>query len=81
MNKEWVEARISIGLPARGRSILGNNALTMFTTSIPYVIQHSLMATAYDLDDMKAFVECAEDQDYLREAIVTNGTPQAIYVH
>ena len=75
VNKEWVEARISIGLPARGRTILGHSALQLFTTSLPYVIQHSMMTTAYDLKDLEAFVQCAEDQDYLRQKIITDGIP------
>jgi predicted ABC-class ATPase len=75
VNKEWVEARISIGLPARGRTILGHSALQLFTTSLPYVIQHSMMSTAYDLQDLEAFVQCAEDQDYLRQKIITDGIP------
>lgn len=71
-----MEARVSIGLPARGRSILGNNALSIFTSSVLYVIQNSLLATAYDLEEVRKFVECAEDQDYLRELIPRDGIPQ-----
>lgn len=73
VNNEWVEARVSIGLPARGRSILGNNALSIFTSSVPYVIRNSLLSTAYDLEDVRKFVECAEDQNHLRELITRDG--------
>lgn len=36
---------------------------------MPYVIEHSLLFSAYDAVLTKAFVECAEDQDHLRAAI------------
>ena len=73
-----MEARVSIGLPARGRAILGNNALSIFASSVPYVIQNSLLASAYDLEEVKKFVECAEDQDVLRKYITTDGIPAKV---
>jgi predicted ABC-class ATPase len=72
VNQEWVEARISISLPARGRSILGNYALGILSTSLPYVVQKALLFDSYDLQDVTAFVECVEDQDHLRSAIVND---------
>lgn len=72
INQEWVEARISISLPARGRSILGTYALGIFATSLPYVVQKALLFSAYNQQDITAFIECVEDQDHLRSAIVND---------
>ena len=74
INSEWVEARISIGLPARGRTILGNLAFEILTKSVPYVIERSLNFAAYDAAELKAFVQCAEDQDVLRSFIQHDST-------
>jgi predicted ABC-class ATPase len=73
-NADWVEARISISLPARGRTILGMKAQNIFTTSLPFVVQNALLFSAYDSNDVEAFVACIEDQDFLRNAIVEQGT-------
>ena len=73
MNREWVEARISISLPARGRTILGKRALTIFKTSLPFVVQNAMCARAYDLQRVQEFVETVEDSDYLRDHIVKEG--------
>jgi predicted ABC-class ATPase len=67
-----VEARISISLPARGRTILGTKALTVFTASLPFVIEQALLASSCDAAAMTAFVESAEDQDFLRSAVVAD---------
>jgi Predicted ATPase of the ABC class len=74
VNQEWVEARISISLPARGRTILGGQALGIFNLSLPFVIQNALHYHAYDRQHLNAFVECIEDQDVLRSCIVTDST-------
>ena len=73
MNSEWVEARISISLPARGRTILGRKALGIFKTSLPFVVQNALYAHAYDLQQVQDFVEAVEDSDHLRDQIVKEG--------
>lgn len=54
MNEEWVEARISISLPARGRTILGGQALGIFFSSLPFVVQNALQFNAYDYKDVSA---------------------------
>lgn len=73
MNAEWVEARISISLPARGRTILGRKALGVFKTSLPFVVENALYANAYNLQQVQGFVEAVEDSDSLRDQIVKEG--------
>jgi predicted ABC-class ATPase len=73
VNSEWVEARISISLPARGRTILGRKALGIFKTSLPFMVQNALYAHAYDLQKVQDFVEAVEDSDHLRDQIVKEG--------
>lgn len=73
VNTDWVEARISIALPARGRTILGDKALRVLTTSLHYVVQNALHFNAYSAHDVEAFVASIEDQDILRDTIVDQG--------
>lgn len=74
MNSEWVEARISISLPARGRTILGRKALAIFKTSLPFVVDNALYAHAYNLQHIEGHVEAVEDSDFLRDRIVKEGS-------
>jgi hypothetical protein len=38
------------------------------------VVQNALVASAFDHKQVKTFVESIEDQDFLRNAIVADGT-------
>ena len=79
MNPDWVEARIMISLPAQRRIILGEQALEIFSSSLPFIVQNALYFNAYNPRYVKASVECNEDQDFLRDAIVADSTPSSIY--
>jgi predicted ABC-class ATPase len=73
VNSDWVEARINISLPARGRTILGSSALHILMNSLPGIVQKALFFKAYDRENLDAFVASIEDQDILRSAIVGQG--------
>ncbi len=40
--KDWVEARLEIGLPARGRKILGQQAIEMLCQELPAIVNQAL---------------------------------------
>ena len=40
---QWVEARLEVGLPASGRTVLGTQAEAMLCQEIPKIIQQSLI--------------------------------------
>ncbi|SVD57447.1 uncharacterized protein METZ01_LOCUS410301, partial [marine metagenome] len=43
IKKDWVEARLQVGLPAAGRKILGNQATVMLCKEIPQIVEQALM--------------------------------------
>lgn len=73
VNDEYVEVRFVVGLPARGRKILGKVAIEMFEKEIPSVVEDSLYYRALDAARVEEHVAVVEDQDYLRNYLAENG--------
>jgi len=69
MREDYVEARFTAGLPARGRTILGQQAQEMFFHEIPLIVQRSLLYENVSGQKARHFVECNEDQSFLREEL------------
>ena len=57
-----VEARFVMGLPARGRTILGKEAIAMFLQEIPEIATQSLFFNNLNNRDITLHVETVEDQ-------------------
>lgn len=82
VSSSGVEARITIGLPAEGRMILGKEAQFIFFQEIPLVVERGLLFSRLPFQQMENHVESVEDQDYLRNwlrqkrfiAFVANGS-------
>ncbi len=70
VNREFVEARISVGLPAFGRKIAGKHALTMFTGELPKAVQNSLYYQKLPRDILHEYVFIKEDQEYIRKELL-----------
>lgn len=66
VTEHWVEARVHAGLPARGRRVLGRQAAEMLCEELPQIATQSL--TWYNLPQkqLRAFVECVENQEHIR---------------
>ncbi|HEY9865209.1 MAG TPA: ABC-ATPase domain-containing protein [Candidatus Obscuribacterales bacterium] len=81
-SEKGVEMRFFVGLPARGRNILGRQAAMMICEDIPTLVDRALIYQNLDQKAIKHHVETAEDADYLREkltekalvAFVANGS-------
>lgn len=81
-SEKGVEMRFFVGLPARGRNILGRQAAMMICEDIPTLVDRALIYQNLDQKAIKNHVETAEDADYLREqltekalvAFVANGS-------
>lgn len=81
-SEKGVEMRFFVGLPARGRNILGRQAAMMICDDIPTLVNRALIYQNLDQEAIKRQVETAEDADYLREqlaekslvAFVANGS-------
>lgn len=65
IDKKQVEIRFVVGLPARGRRILGRQATAMLCENIPDIIEQ-LFYAALDRNKLQQQVETAEDADFLR---------------
>lgn len=67
VNNDYVEARFVIGLPARGRKILGKEAIEIFEKEIPEIVANALFCKALDKNKLEEQIAVVEDQDYLRD--------------
>jgi predicted ABC-class ATPase len=70
---EWVEARISIGLPAEGRRVLGWEAARLLGDDLRQLARLALRASALPRGEAADFVGCVEDQEHLRGQLRERG--------
>jgi len=73
VTSEWIEARMQIGLPAQGRTILGRQAETMFCHELPQVVTTGMTWTALDPQQANDFVNCVENQEAIRAQLDSQG--------
>jgi predicted ABC-class ATPase len=64
-----LEARFTVGLPARGRRIAGREAVALFCDDVVQVVRASLLAQAHDDDAIERHAAANEDADALRSAL------------
>jgi len=63
---EGIEARFLIGLPAKGRSILGKEAIALICDDIREIVEHSLFYASLNKEDVYRHVRTVEDAQSLR---------------
>ncbi|NNL86254.1 MAG: ABC-ATPase domain-containing protein, partial [Myxococcales bacterium] len=73
LGEGFVEARLRLGLPARGRTILGSVCARLLCETIPELAAQALVYDARDSADLAAFVRCVEDQEALRAQLEAAG--------
>ncbi|MFV9567689.1 ABC-ATPase domain-containing protein [Thermoanaerobacter mathranii] len=73
VNKDYVEARLSIGLPAFGRRINSSGAKRIFLEFLPQIVEKGLLKKNLNIQDIWLWVETVEDQDYLRSQLKERG--------
>jgi len=66
VNESFVEARFTMGLPARGRRILGQEAAEMFFKEVPRIIDKSLFYEDLDSQELEHHLEVVEDAEFMR---------------
>lgn len=72
--REWVEARIEVGLPAAGRRALGRDAATLLVETLPEIVRHAWIDREPSDDaDLVHFVDCVENQQIVRAALRERG--------
>ena len=72
IDDESVEIRFLLGLPARGRRILGRQAVEMLCEEIPEIVE-TLRYSSLDSQKIQKHVETAEDADWLRQQLPKHG--------
>ncbi|KAJ2545051.1 hypothetical protein GGF49_000810 [Coemansia sp. RSA 1853] len=73
ISDRMVEARLTAGLPAAGRTILASAAQRMFLETLPQVVERALMYRSVDPQAMHALAASVEDQEYLRSQLESLG--------
>jgi predicted ABC-class ATPase len=66
-----VEARLRLGLPARGRRILGRQAEELLLKTLPELVQASLVAPAFEKGELELHALTNEDADALRSELAS----------
>ncbi len=66
---QWIEVRLSIGLPAAGRTVLGRQADAMLRHELSEIVQQSLLWHRTPQEECRRFVECVENQEFLRRQL------------
>lgn len=67
IDENKVEARLSIGLPAAGRRVLGRQAIGMFTEELPRIAEGALCLKSLNQKAIREQVDLCEDQAALRD--------------
>jgi len=73
VESDGVEARFTVGLPARGRRVLGREAAHMLLDVLPDIVGASLRYDAHDGLRLARHLDAAEDADFLRRQLPALG--------
>jgi predicted ABC-class ATPase len=65
----YVEARMAVGLPARGRSVDARAARTVLLEELPEVLRRALVPGGVNVEAARLHVETVEDADHLRRRL------------
>lgn len=70
---EYVEVRLSIGLPARGRTVLGKEAEQMLCVDLPRLTRETFTFSERDQKAIKSRIQLADNQLAIRQEMKKNG--------
>lgn len=73
VNEEFIEIRFTVGLPAKGRRILGYQAAEMLCEDIPQIVEEVAIYAHLDGTQIQQHVETVEDADWLRSQLRDRG--------
>ena len=69
IDRQTLEIRFVVGLPARGRRILGRQAAQMLCKDIPQIISQTAIYQSLDAADIQQHIETIEDANWLRQQL------------
>jgi len=73
VTSEHVEARLAVGLPARGRTVDSRAARTVLLDELPEVVRRALTPEGVSVDRARLHVETVEDAEHLRDLLPSLG--------
>ncbi len=73
IDNQEIEIRFLVGLPARGRTVLGRQAAEMLSQDIPAIVEQALKYASLNAEQIQQHVETAEDADCLRQQLTDKG--------
>jgi predicted ABC-class ATPase len=73
VNTHWVEARLQVGLPASGRTVLGRQAEAILCDELPQIVERSLRWHNLHQWDVEQFIACVENQEFMRAQLDKQG--------
>jgi predicted ABC-class ATPase len=73
LTDDWIEARLMVGLPADGRTILGREAHEMLFRELPPVVEQSMLYRNQPTEGVEEHVKSVEDQSFLRHWLHESG--------
>lgn len=71
ISRQWVEARVEVGLPARGRTVLGRVAAQLLCEDLVRITRDGL--TRFNRDGARRFVECVENFEHIQASLASMG--------
>ncbi len=72
IDNNYLEVRFVVGLPARGRRILGRQAAEMLCEDVPDIVEAALLYPSLNAEAIQQQVETVEDADWLRQQLSTH---------
>jgi predicted ABC-class ATPase len=69
IDTEGIEIRLLVGFPARGRTIMGYQAVAVLCEDIPELVERSLLFENLEAEKIEKQIRVVEDADYLREQL------------
>ncbi|GGE26114.1 ATPase [Marinithermofilum abyssi] len=73
VNEDYVEVRITVGLPARGRTVLGRKAEEILCRLLPEMVKQTLPAHALQPDQVDKRMRLVDNQLAIRRFLSENG--------
>ncbi len=73
VKSDFIEVRLMVGLPARGRTVLGRQARQMLLTDLPMLVERSLLLADKDRALVEKRMQLADNQRSLRETMRKRG--------
>jgi predicted ABC-class ATPase len=70
---DYVEVRLSIGLPARGRTVLGKQAQQMLLSDLPQLVEETCILSERDVRSIEKRMQLVDNQQAIREEMERNG--------